>query len=105
MNKISISMQHIALMLASLSDDELTNLTTMVYDEKDNRIVADINNGKYPPLNDEEYAMMNTTTRISIMVAYKERTGVPVYVSKKIVEMAIEEQKQYRTSYCQFNSV
>jgi ribosomal protein L7/L12 len=73
-------------LLSVLSDEDLEILSSAIYTEESRRIQAKIRKGQCEPLTDEEKSMCDTTTKIQVIRAYRERVGCSLKEAKYVIE-------------------
>jgi ribosomal protein L7/L12 len=76
-------------LLKQLTNEQLSELYSLIYDIKTERTIIKINSGEFPKLTEEE----KSQKKIEAIKSYKERTGCSITEAKLVVEN--ETQKEW----------
>jgi hypothetical protein len=83
--------------LAYMCDKDLDALAHDVWKEQSARIEKNIQEGKYPTLNEEERVLLSNNKRAQLLIAYQKRNNhLPVMVAMKYTDFAFK-QKESKT--------
>jgi hypothetical protein len=82
--------------LSYMCDKDLDALAHDVWKEQSARIEKNIQDGKYPPFNEEEQALLNDNKRAQLTHDYLKRTKLPAMVAMKYTDFAFK-QKESKT--------
>lgn len=79
---------------ASMTDKNLDILSGMVRDEEEKRLQMKIDAGDFPPINEDEMALLVSNTKIRAVQAYKERTKESLRVAMGAINLEVEKMKE-----------
>lgn len=72
--------------LKLLSDEGLKELRKAVQQETTGRIIRDIQAGKFPDLNEDEFRLICSDKKIEAIKVYRERTGFSLEACKIFID-------------------